>query len=56
MAPEKLPAILGTYHATGSQKATAQACEVNIKTVARLLHEARQVAKSGYPDMAVELA
>jgi hypothetical protein len=57
MPQEKRQAILDTYHAIGCQKATAEACQVSVKMVERLLCEARQAAEvSEYPDMAVELA
>jgi hypothetical protein len=39
MPHEKRQAILDTYRSIGSQKATAEACGVNVKTVQRLLKE-----------------
>jgi hypothetical protein len=57
MPQEKRQAIPDTYRSIGSQKATAEACQVNVKTVQRLLREARQPAQAdNYPVMAVALA
>lgn len=42
---------------TGSQMKTAEACQVNVKTVQRLMKERGSIKEAiSYPDMAVELA
>jgi DNA invertase Pin-like site-specific DNA recombinase len=54
---EKREAILNTYLSTGSQKKTAEACGVNVKTVQRLLRTREATQETNpYPDMAVATA
>jgi DNA invertase Pin-like site-specific DNA recombinase len=53
---EKREAILNTYLSTGSQKKTAEACGVNVKTVQRVLKERAAQGTDPYPDMAVATA
>jgi DNA invertase Pin-like site-specific DNA recombinase len=57
MPEEKREAIPNTYLSTGSQKKTAEACGVNVKTVQRLLKERGSTKEvDPYPDMAVGMA